>query len=61
VKAAGLLLTNLVQKEALEAHEPEDQTLPAQSPQKFVSITWLPSVFLFKCSDHAAELTICWF
>jgi len=48
VKAAGLLLTNSVQEKALEAHEPEDQMLPVQSPQKFVSITWPPSVFLFK-------------
>lgn len=47
VKAAGLSLTKLAQEEAVEAHEPKDQTLSAQSPQKFVFITLLPSMSLF--------------
>lgn len=41
MKALGLFCTKAVQVLALEAQEPEDQTLPAQSPQKVLSKTWV--------------------
>ncbi len=41
MKAPGLFWTKAVQVEAREAQELEDQVLPAQSPQKVLSKTWV--------------------
>ena len=39
VKAEGLLATKVLHVAAFEAHEPEDQTAPAQAPHSVVSKT----------------------